>query len=547
MDRIERSDISMKGVYMRWRYLIGCLCFLIVFCLPIPSEGTDFNGDGTVDFADFLLFAQGFRTQDITYDLNGDGQVGFGDFLVFAQVYAQTGREVVVADMTALNTAIASAEPGDKIVMQNGIWRDADILFEAKGDAGRLITLTAETPGEVILTGSSQLRIAGQYLVVDGLWFKDGALASGHVIQFRRDSSLLSHHCRLTNTAVTNYNPSSDTVQYKWISLYGTNNRVDHCFVSGKNHDGATVVVWVDDEPNDHQIDYNYFAGRPVLGRNGGETIRVGTSSVSMNTSRTVVEHNLFERCDGEIEIISSKSGENVYRHNTFRASQGMLTLRHGNKNVVEGNFFLGEGLSNTGGVRVIGEDHLVINNYFERLQGTGGRSALVLVDGIPDSPLSGYFQVKRARIALNTFVDCRQTIEIGNGKGSSGRELPPEDVTFVDNLVRGTGERSIVNVVDEPVRMVWEGNIFGGGDMGIQMSGIREAVPQLTLQDGLYRPVSDDVSVDAAVGDHTGVTLDIDGQERGGKFDVGCDEIRDADIIYRPLTAEDVGPAWKK
>jgi len=296
--------------------------------------------------------------------------------LIFARAYAQSGRAIRCENVSELNAAIGSAQPGDRIVMANGTWEGADLLFDAQGDAGRPITLAAETPGKVILTGTSRLRIGGRYLVVEGLWFKGGALSSGHVIQFRVDASHLSDHCRLTNTAVTDYNPPLDTIEYKWISLFGSDNRVDHCLVSGKNHGGATVVVWAADGPNNHLIDHNYFADRPPLGRNGGETLRVGTSSVSMTVSRTVVENNLFERCDGEIEIISSKSGENIYRHNTFRSSQGMLTLRHGNANVVDGNFFLGEHTASTGGVRVIGEDPRVFNNYFEGLQGTGARSS---------------------------------------------------------------------------------------------------------------------------------------------------------------------------
>ena len=43
-----------------------------------------------------------------------------------------------------------------------------------------------------------------------------------------------------------------------------------------------------------------------------------------------------FDRCDGEVEIISSKSGGNIYRGNLFLQSRGTLTLRHGDGNLVE-------------------------------------------------------------------------------------------------------------------------------------------------------------------------------------------------------------------
>ena len=53
---------------------------------------------------------------------------------------------------------------------------------------------------------------------------------------------------------------------------------------------------------NEHHIDHNHFAGRPPLGKNGGETMRVGTSEVSMNVSKTLVEENLFTHCNGEAD-----------------------------------------------------------------------------------------------------------------------------------------------------------------------------------------------------------------------------------------------------
>ena len=56
----------------------------------------DFNGDGRVNFADFLLFTAqfGLRRGDAGYearfDLDGDGTIGFGDFLIFGRAF---GRE----------------------------------------------------------------------------------------------------------------------------------------------------------------------------------------------------------------------------------------------------------------------------------------------------------------------------------------------------------------------------------------------------------------------------------------------------------------------
>jgi sugar lactone lactonase YvrE len=61
-----------------------------------PEEAANFDGDATVGFGDFLVFAGGFGSQssddgfDPRLDLDGDGAVGFGDFLMFAAVFGQT-------------------------------------------------------------------------------------------------------------------------------------------------------------------------------------------------------------------------------------------------------------------------------------------------------------------------------------------------------------------------------------------------------------------------------------------------------------------------
>lgn len=49
----------------------------------------DFNGDGVVDFLDFMLFIEAFGTTDPKYDLDRDGGIGLLDFLRFAEWFGQ--------------------------------------------------------------------------------------------------------------------------------------------------------------------------------------------------------------------------------------------------------------------------------------------------------------------------------------------------------------------------------------------------------------------------------------------------------------------------
>ena len=64
---------------------------------------SDFDGDGTVGFSDFLIFAgvfsarEGDEKYDTRYDLNGDGEIGFSDFVVFAQNFGKDAPSPAVA------------------------------------------------------------------------------------------------------------------------------------------------------------------------------------------------------------------------------------------------------------------------------------------------------------------------------------------------------------------------------------------------------------------------------------------------------------------
>lgn len=439
---------------------------------------------------------------------------------------------------------MANAQPGDTLIMRAGIWVDQQIKFVGNGTADKPIVLLAEEGGKVFITGKSYLRIAGEYLIVDGLHFTSGYSPSGAVIEFRNGSSQLAKNCRLTNTAIVDYNPSSINDDYKWVSLYGDHNRVDHCYFKGKAHSGTTLVVWMDSQPDYHLIDSNYFGSRPELGFNGGETIRIGTSDWSMQDSKTIVEYNFFERCDGETEIISNKSGHNIYRYNTFYESKGTLTLRHGNDCEVYGNFFFGNNRSNTGGIRIIGENHKVYNNYLQDLKGNGYRAAICMVKGVDNSPLNRYFQVKNAQVVNNTIVQCDQPFAIGYGS-SSDQTLPPKDIKISNNVAYSSSQ--IIRYYTEPINPFYSANIFYSGPIGIDPvpDGITESDPKLTLnQDGLYRPDADSPLINAGDNSYDFITEDMDGQTRT-TIDIGADEYSTNPVLRTPVFAEDVGPKW--
>jgi poly(beta-D-mannuronate) lyase len=353
--------------------------------------------------------------------------------LLIVQAFA---KKIPVRTMEELNAANKSARPGDTVELKNGVWMDAIIKLDAKGTEKQPIIFKAQTNGKVILAGASQLRLGGEWIVVEGLLFEKGFTPDGPVIEFRTGKDKLANNCRLTQCMINDFNKLKRLDDDNWIALYGRNNRIDHCSFFNKKNLGVLLAVILDDErsrENNHSIDHNYFGIRPPLGSNGGEIIRVGVSQHAEFNSRTQITNNRFLNCDGEAEIISIKSCKNRISGNLFQQSQGSVVLRHGDDNVVTDNVFLGYGKEATGGVRVINKGQWVVNNFFYQCTGTGFRAPLTIMNGIPNSPAHRYVQVTDAVIMNNSFVDCAP-LSFCEGSDTE-RTLPPDHVLFANNI----------------------------------------------------------------------------------------------------------------
>ena len=234
--------------------------------------------------------------------------------------------QTIVSNNQELNDAIATVKPGEEIVLANGIWKDAVIKFYGEGTESNPIILRAETPGKVFLEGNSSLKLGGQHLIVNGLYFRNGFTTENAIIRFKIDNKKIAYHSRVTNCVIKDFtNPDRDTKNH-WIELWGQHNQVDHNYITGKTNQGPTLRVFLKGNENVntyHQIVDNHFGPRPRKGGPRAETMQIGDSYTSMTPGYVNVEHNYFERCNGEVEIISSKSNYNTFKNNVFFASEG--------------------------------------------------------------------------------------------------------------------------------------------------------------------------------------------------------------------------------
>lgn len=380
---------------------------------------------------------------------------------------------VTVSDPEPARKAVRDAQPGDVIVLSAGEWKDADLRLDGEGSAESPILIRAEAPGKTILTGASRLRLGGSHLTVSGLHLHNLTGAKADWLEFRIDSKRRASHCRVTQCAFTEAADfTAAESENRWIGIYGEGNQLDHCRVEGKKNKGATVVVWLGEQDSGrHHLHHNHFGARPRLGKNGGETLRVGDSETSMQDALCVVEGNLFYRCDGETECVSNKSCGNIYRGNTFLETQGTLTLRHGNRCVVEKNLFIGNKVKQTGGIRVIGEDHQVLDNHLQELEGDGFRSGIALINGIPGSPLNGYFQVKNTLIRGNTLLNCKRSLLLGYNDVDEAT-LPPVGVRIEGNrIIARAGQPAIETKLAAEV-FAWTDNEAQAEKLGLAETG---------------------------------------------------------------------------
>ena len=291
-----------------------------------------------------------------------------------------------------------------------------------------------------------------------------------------------SRYCRVTQNEF-NLNEEKSN---KWVIIgahyqdtenKSCGNRIDHNLFEGKTQPGNYITI--DGVSKAHQpsqndtIDHNHFRNNSPRAANEKESIRVGWTDLSGGSSYTVIEHNLFENCDGDPEIISLKACYNIVRYNTFRRCLGTVCLRQGAYNRVEGNYFFGEGKTvesdgqklGCGGVRVYGIGHVVVNNYFEGLTGDKWDPVLAITNGDKsnggDLNNSSHLVPEKLIFAHNTMVNNKSNIEIGYD--NSGKYTKKPVNCQIKNNIILTNTTDCIKLYTENHRssIVLDNNIF--------------------------------------------------------------------------------------
>jgi len=418
---------------------------------------------------------------------------------------------------------------GDEIILANGTYdTDARIKFVGSGTAENPIIFRAETPGEVIFSGGFQMEIGGnenntgEYLVVEGFYWLGGYGAS-KVIQFR-NGYYPAHHSTIQNCAMNGLAVHPDdeedgtSVKHNWIELYGTYNTVINCSFMNKSNAGNMILVelvynafappYDDDDPDyqtintgcdlvGHSITNNYFykyakTESTLTNAGDSETIRIGTSDYQNVNSGTMVMNNYFVEADGENEIITNKSKNNSYINNTFRRSRGSLVLRHGSDATVEGNYFLGEDIDGTGGIRITDSNHVITNNYIQDcitvIDQSKWNNGITFIGGGDDSvecddddSENGYQISENITVSNNSIVNTNaplfynvNTVNNNDVEGTVADNLIyfAEEDPNVSNIISGDSPTSYSTI---GTTLIYSGNVYTGAALGVTNAGFTE------------------------------------------------------------------------
>jgi poly(beta-D-mannuronate) lyase len=484
-------------------------------------------------------------------------------FLFCYLLFVSNSFGQTVNNQSELNSAISNASAGSTIILANGTWNNLQLSINKNGTATNPITIKAQNPNQVFIEGKSNIQIGGSFLIFEGFVFQNASnlvVSSDKIdplIEFRASNGNACNNCTVTNIKIDGYNGTSaqEEAVFKWILLYGSYNEISHSSFIGKNGVGSIINDNRSDNLADyHKIHHNYFASRTAVGDvnnlNDQDAIRIGTSTTSLSDSFTEIYDNFFYDWEGEIEIISNKSGKNKYYNNTFREYSGTLTLRHGNGCEVFNNYFLANKRIFSGGIRVIGEDHKIYNNYIEGVNAekpdgsnTKTTGAINISNGRPNSALNGYYQVKNTVIVNNTFVNCDYGFRLGT-QVKSDLTLAPENLTLANNIMLNTSENAFEIRTNAIGNSKYEGNITQNGSWNLT-NGVdnNQTVTANLLESGsqFFRIPSASPAKEAAIGAYSFLTDDILGGTRNSTFDAGAEEFG-ANGVNLPYNVSDVG-----
>ena len=400
-----------------------------------------------------------------------------------------TGRRHEARNALEVQALSLQLKPGDQLILKGNDWHDARFVFGGIGTMDEPILVMAE-PTTGPFTGASGIAFHGEHLVIMNLTFRNGTVADAvpatsaeeppatngpvtgvvaNLVRIGAGPDRPANHCIVNRITIENVNspraedwPKAIT---RYLLLNGHDNTVANSTFAHLKHYGDVIATGElpSSTPQRLHILNNHFFDRPRVDEDPSpyryKIIQIGWHDLEAAPAGSLVQGNLFEDCASHVELVSIKASDVFLRNNRFIRCPGAVTIRMGDRVLIQNNLFDGEDRPATGGLRVAGRDHVIIGNTFRHLRPTefsqmlpspkpptrylAWTLSLVAADfehsGATDS---AYGRVCDTLISHNRFEHNTGRIALGTPTPSlSHVALPPHNVRIEHNVFSGYGE----------------------------------------------------------------------------------------------------------
>ena len=355
------------------------------------------------------------------------------------------------ASLADLEAVFASAQPGDRIVLEPGTYSDVVVRLKAGKRGAGDHPIVIDGRNAVTLSGKSGISVESGSVILRGLIFRE--------VGPRAAVTISAPGVRITESRfLACGDPRRPQAECLIVRQGGKNAEIDfNSFVDSKSMsikvragaDGAA------DLPVGVSIHHNEFRDIRRLSGNGQEPIQIagpgggGTKAML----RTRIEHNLFYRAEGDREAVSLKGPGALVRWNVFRDMDAAPTLRGGYESIIAGNILI-----RTRSIRIAGRKHRVFGNVILCPRNRG--SAIMVLHGS-----HGYGVAADNVIRANVFAAAKyavifaaqtqppQTAASGNRIVENLFYLPKSGTAFRLSPEALAGEIKATNTLDESIR----------------------------------------------------------------------------------------------
>ncbi len=362
------------------------------------------------------------------------------------------GKIHMVRNADEVNALSGRLKPGDQLVLAGSDWKNARFTFAGIGTPEAPILIRPQVPGQVVLSGKTEVAFEGEHLVITGLVFRHVTVERPGTVVMRLGvtQDRLANQCIIHDIRMEDCNSPDLDSQRKlrmwYLTIRGRDNTVANSLFAGMKNYGQMLAA--QELPAKgllrlHVLN-NRFVRRPYVdNQNGYEVIQIGWSGEKAKSAASLIQGNHFENCDGENELITLKASDIVVRQNSFIGCQGVVSVRAGNRVLVQGNVFDGRDRPNTGGVRLQGSGHVIVDNVFRHLRKpknyyswTISLMAASCENYGDGGDVAGYGRAKDILIAHNLFESCDSSIAVGIYPRPQ-YPLLPRRIRVVDNVFR--------------------------------------------------------------------------------------------------------------